>query len=204
MHCSRSIVGCVCALLLIAGAAWAESDQAAKLRSRDGLAAYTPPEAFLAGNFLANEEDPAFLFGKVGDFAGSRTCKTTWLIEDGERQRIAQRGPQADAPLEYTLYLEEDCPGRVAYYVFVDRSQGNSKQWLEWRRQFHKTKAEPHYGASKVALEAAAQAGYPVDAELRFLEVNGELLMKKPEDVLTGELNFKPVYDLKQQKALGR
>ena len=86
--------------------------------------------------------------------------------------------------------------------MFVDRSQANVAQWMQWRQQFHKNKAEPQYGAAKAGFEQAAQNGFPVDAELRFLEINGDLSLKKPEDVLVGELKFQPIYDLKQGKAI--
>ena len=75
---------------------------------------------------------------------------------------------------------------------------------MEWRKQFHKSKAEPQYGAVKAALEQAAQNGFPVDGELRFVEIQGELLVKRAEDLLTSELKFQPVYDLKQGKAVTR
>ena len=108
-------------VLAICGAAGAASDQAMKLRGENGLSEYTPPEAFLAGNFLADEIEPAFIFGKVRDFTKSLSCPATWLIEEGERKRIEARGQQS-GPIEYSLYLEADCPGKVTYYVFVDRS----------------------------------------------------------------------------------
>ena len=135
------------------------------------------------------------------DFAKSRSCATAWLIEEGEQKRVAAWDKQS-GPMEYTLYLEEDCPGKVAFYVFVDRSQADVAQWMQWRQQFHKNKAEPQYGAAKAGFEQAAQNGFPVDAELRFLEINGDLSLKKPEDVLVGELKFQPIYDLKQSKAI--
>jgi hypothetical protein len=184
----------------ICGAAGAGSEQAMKLRGQNGLSEFAPPEAFLAGNFLADETEPAFIFGKVRDFTKSLTCPATWLIEEGERKRIEARGQQS-GPVEYSIYLEADCPGQVTYYIFVDRSI-NSAQWLEWRRQFHKTKAEPHYGAVKAGLEQAAQNGFVVDGELRFVELNGDLLLKRPEDILTGDLKFQPIYDLKKNQAL--
>ncbi len=191
-------------LLAFFGVAWAASEQAMKLRGQHGLSAFTPPESFLGGNFVADEVEPGYIFGKVKDFVKSRSCPTNWLIEEGERKRIEARGAQS-GPFEYTLYLEEDCPGKVAYYVFVDRSQANAAQWMEWRKQFHgKSKTEPQYGAVKAALEQAAQNGFPVDGELRFVEIQGELLVKKAEDVLTSELKFQPVYDLKQGKAVTR
>ena len=137
------------------------------------------------------------------DFVKTRTCPTAWFIEEGEKKRIESRTDQT-VPLEYTLYLEEDCQGNVAYYIFVDRSQANSAQWLEWRKQFHKNKAEGQYNAAKTGFEKASQNGFSVDAELRFIEENGELRLKKPEEVLTEDLKFQPIYDLQQEKAIGR
>ncbi|MBI5580326.1 MAG: hypothetical protein HY895_14330 [Deltaproteobacteria bacterium] len=189
-------------VVAVCGAAWAASDQAMKLRGDNGLSEFAPPEAFLAGNFLADETEPAFIFGKVRDFTKSLACPATWLIEAGERRRIEARG-QSPGPVEYSLYLEADCPGKVIYYVFVDRSI-NSAQWLEWRRQFHKNKADPHYGVAKAGLEQAAQNGFVVDGELRFVALNGDLLLKRPEDILAGELKFQPIYDLKKNQALSK
>ena len=189
-------------VLAICGAAGAVSEQAMKLRSQNGLSEFAPPEAFLAGNFLADETEPAFIFGKVRDFTKSLSCPATWLIEEGERNRIEARGQSSD-PVEYSIYLETDCPGKVTYYIFVDRSI-NSAQWLEWRRQFHKTKADPHYKEAKASLDQAAQNGFAVDAELRFVALNGDLLLKRPEDILAGELKFQPIYDLKKNQALSK
>jgi hypothetical protein len=189
-------------VLAICGAAGAASEQAMKLRGQNGLSEFAPPEAFLAGNFLADETDPAFIFGKVRDFTKSLACPATWLIEEAERKRIEARGQSSD-PVEYSIYLEADCPGKVTYYVFVDRSF-NSAQWLEWRRQFHKTKADPHYKEAKTSLDQAAQKGFAVDAELRFVALNGDLLLKRPEDILAGELKFQPIYDLKKNQALSK
>ena len=198
----RSIVWSVSFLLVFCGAAAAAGEQAMKLRGQNGLSEFAPPEAFLIGNFLADETDPNFIFGKVRDFAKSLACPATWLIEEGERKRIETRGQQP-GPVEYSIYLEADCAGKVTYYIFVDRSL-NSSQWLEWRRQFHKTKAEPHYKEAKASLDQAAQNGFVVDGELRFVALNGDLLLKRPEDVLTGELKFQPIYDLKKNQALSK
>lgn len=195
------LLGAIMALA-VCGAAWAASDQAMKLRGENGLSQFAPPEAFLAGNFLADETEPGFIFGKVSDFTKSLACPTTWLIEEGERRRIEARG-QSSGPVEYSLYLEADCPGKVTYYVFVDRSI-NSAQWLEWRRQFHKNKADPHYGVAKAGLEQAAQNGFVVEGELRFVALNGELVLKRPEEILAGELKFQPIYDLKKNQALSK
>lgn len=181
----------------------AASDEAGKLRGQNALSEYAPSDAFLSGDFVADEDDPAYIFGKVKDFVKSRSCPTSWLIEEGEKKRIEAKG-QASGPVEYTLYLEEDCPGKVAYYVFVDRSQANAAQWMEWRKQFHKNKAEQQYGAAKAWLERAAQKGFSVDAELRFVEVGGELALKKPEEILMTDLKFQPIYDIKQDKEIAR
>ncbi len=188
-------------VLALIGGTWAASDQAVNLRAKNGLSEYAPPEVFLSGNFVADEDQPGYIFGKVKDFVRSRSCPTTWLIEEAERKRIEQRQPQS-GPVEYTLYLEEDCPGKIVYYVFVDWSHANSAQWMEWRWQFHRSKAKQQYGAAKVSLEQAAQNGFPVDGELRFVVIEGELLLKKPETVLIGELRFQPIYDLKAGKAM--
>ena len=147
MHRFRSIIWCFSILLAFCGAAGAASEQAMKLRSQNGLSEFSPPEAFLAGNFLADETDPAFIFGKVRDFTKSLACPATWLIEEGERKRIESRGQSSD-PVEYSIYLEADCAGKVIYYIFVDRSF-NPDQWMEWRRPFHRTKADPHYKDAK-------------------------------------------------------
>jgi len=195
-----SILGGIVFVLALCGAAGAASEQAMKLRSQNGLSEFVPPEAFLAGNFLADETDPAYIFGKVRDFVKSLACPTTWLIEEGERKRIEARGQQSGL-IEYSLYLEADCAGQVTYYIFVDRSF-NPSQWMEWRRPFHRTKAEPHYKEAKNSLDQAAQNGVTVDAELRFIALNGDLLLKRPEDVLTGELKFQPIYDLKKNQVL--
>jgi hypothetical protein len=199
----RSMILGVSLLLALAGVAWAASQQALQLRANYGLSEYTPPEAFLSGNFVADEVDPGVIFGKVKEFVESRPCPVTWLIEDGESKRIEARSQQAGA-VEYTLTLEEDCPGKLTHYVFVDRSQANATQWMEWRKQFHKSKTEPQYGMVKAALEQAANNGFPVDGELRFVEIAGELSLKKAEEVLIGELKFAPVYDLKQGRAVAR
>ena len=190
-------------VLAICGAAGAASEPAMKLRGENGLSEFAPPEAFLAGNFLADETEPAFIFGKVRDFVKSLACPATWLIEEGERKRIESRDQQS-GPIEYSIYLEADCPGKVTYYIFVDRSF-NSAQWLEWRRKFHgRSKTDLHYEAARASLEQAAQKGFVVDGELRFVALNGDLLLKRPEEILAGELKFQPIYDLKKNQALSK
>jgi len=182
---------------------WAASGGAMKLRAQNGLCDFKPPEPFLNGNFVADEIEPQFVFGKVKDFWKSRSCPTHWLIEESERDRLKNLEGQS-GPIEYTIYLEEDCPGKVVYYVFVDRSRCKSGQWMEWRKVFHKSKTDEEYGAVCASLEQAARNGFPVDAELRFIEVGGDLILKKPEDFLTGDLKVNPIYDLRQGKAAGK
>jgi hypothetical protein len=195
---------CLGVLILLAsfGSPWAASERAMKLRAQSDLSEYTPPAGFLNGNFVADEVEPAYIFGKVSDFVKSRSCPATWLIDNGERNRLQKQGQQS-GPFEYTLYLEEDCPNQVVDYVFIDRSQANSEQWVEWRKQFHKNKVGL-YNAAKADFEKAAQDGISVAGELRFVEVDGNLMVKKLEDYLTGDLKTKPIYDLKQGKAATR
>lgn len=183
------------------GQGWAASEQAITQRSANALEEYSPPESFLNGNFIADEVEPAFIFGKIKDFAKSRSCPASWLIEQSEKQRLQTRDAQS-SQFEYTLYFEEDCPEKITYYIFVDRSLANHAQWLEWRKQFHKSKAESQYATAKAGLDKAALDGFPVDAELRFVEAGGNLELRKPEDTLINVLRVKPVYDLKQGKAL--
>ena len=178
--------------------ALAASAKAAALRQANGLAVFTPPEKFLAGNFVADEMNPGVIFGAVKSFAASRKCPTTWLIESGDKNRPAGPGDQA----EYTLYLEEDCPDRVVYYVFIDQSGLTPQQWIEWREKFHKSKAGEQFDSAKSKLEQACTAGCGVGAELRFIQKNGELMAKSPEAVLRQDLKFAPIYDLNQGKKL--
>jgi hypothetical protein len=182
----------------------AASQKSLELRKADGLTQFTPPQAFLDGYFLADEMEPSFLFGSVKDFAASLKCPTAWLIEEGEKTRISK--PAApDSPPEYTLYLEADCPGGVIYYVFVDHSAMTPLQWIEWRKQFHKSKAEGEYGATKDRLDKAVVEGMKIGGELRFIMKNGELAPgKTPEQTLRQDLSFPPSYDLKQGVKLSK
>jgi len=190
-------------ILVACGVAWAASEQALKLRTDSGLSTFVPADNFLAANFVADEVEPGYVFGKVADFVKTRSCPTTWLMEEGERKRVEAKEPSS-GPIEYTLYLEEDCPGKVIHYVFVDRSRADSAQWIEWRKQFHKSKTDPQYGAVRTVLEEAVRNGFAVSAELRFVVIDGELELKRPEDVLINELKLQPLYDLKQGKPIVR
>jgi hypothetical protein len=183
--------------------AWAASPRATALRQANGLTAFTPPEKFLSGNFVADEMNPAFIFGTVKAFAASRKCPTTWLIEEGEKNRLAGPGSPGK-PGEYTIYLEEDCPDQVLYYIFIDQSSLTPQQWIEWREQFHKSKTEPEFAPAKSKLEQACKEGCGVGAELRFLQKDGELITKSPEEILRVDLKYAPIYDLNQQKRISR
>jgi len=181
----------------------AASVKATALRQANALTAFTPPEKFLAGNFVADEMNPGFIFGSVKAFAASRRCPTTWLIEAGDKNPPA--GPGSPNTLaEYTLYLEEDCPDRVVYYVFIDQSGLTPQQWIEWREKFHKSKAGEQFDSAKSKLEQACTAGCGVGAELRFIQTDGELMAKSPEEVLRHELKIVPIYDLNQQKKISQ
>ena len=197
------ILAAVCAIFAPLSPASAASESALKLRAQNGLCDFMPPDSFLNGNFVADEVEPQLVFGKVKDFWKSRSCPTNWLIEDRERDRLKNR-ENPPGPIEYTIYLEEDCPGKVVYYIFIDRSQFKSDQWMEWRKVFHKNKAEGLYGPAGAALEQAARSGFPVDAELRFIEIRGDLILKKNEDFLTGDLKVKPVYELERGKTVAK
>ncbi len=188
------VVGCV-------SGAWAASQKAMELRQANGLTAFNPPKKFLSGNFVADEMNPAFIFGPVQAFVASRKCPTSWLIETGEKNRLTRQG---GTPMEYTVYLEEDCPDQVVYYVFIDQSGLTPEQWIEWREKFHKSKAEPEYGSTKTKLDQACKAGCSVGAELRFIQKNGELVNRSPEAVLLGDLHYAPIYDLNLQKKISR
>lgn len=178
--------------------ALAASQKATALRQANGLTAFNPPEKFLAGNFVADEMNPAFIFGTVKAFTASRKCPTTWLIEAGEKNR-------PDKLMEYTLYLEEDCPDRVVYYVFVDQSGLTPQQWIEWRRKFHgQSKTDPEYSEAKSKLDTACTAGCGVSAELRFIQKDGDLMTKSPEEVVREDLKFAPIYDLNRGQKISK
>jgi hypothetical protein len=200
----KSLVSILLGFLLAAGpgsAAWAASARAMAMRQANGLTEFTPPQKFLAGNFVADEMNPTVIFGPVQAFVASRKCPTAWLIEAGDKNRLA--GPDGkDMPAEYTLYLEEDCPDNVVYYVFIDQSGLTPQQWLDWRQKFHKSKTGEEFDAAKSKLEQACTAGCGVGAELRFIQKNGELVTKSPEAVLLGDLHYAPIYDLNRQQKI--
>lgn len=177
----------------------AASGQARSLRQANRLVEAAPPEKFLVGNFVADEMNPAVVFGPVQAFAKSRPCPTAWLRE-------AQTGQGSQSHYgENTFYLEEDCPDKVIYYVFVDQSGLTPQQWYEWRQKFHKSKAQEQYGEAQSKLEQACRAGCGFSAELRYIAQNGELLTaKSPETILQQHLKVAPLYDLNLQQKISQ
>jgi hypothetical protein len=179
----------------------AESQKAKELRQTNGLTAFTPAGKFLESNFVAEEMTPNVIFGTVKSFAASRKCPTAWLIEADQKDRLPSKGGKDE---EFTVYLEEDCPNQVVYYVFIDQSNLTPKQWIEWREKFARSKAEPQYGDTKSKLDQACTEGCGVGAELRFIQKNGELQGKTPEAVLLQELKIAPIYDLNKRMKLSK
>ena len=66
------------------------------------------------------------------------------------------------------------------------------------------SKTEPEYCSTKSKLDTACTAGCGVGAELRFVQVNGDLLTKTPEAFLLQDLKFAPIYDLNKGKKLSK
>lgn len=182
--------------------AMAASEKAQALRKQNGLVLFAPSETFLQGGFIASEMEPALVYGPVADFAAGREFPTVWLIEQEEKDRVEKSAPSS--PVEYSLYLEEDRPDQTIYYVFLDQSAFTPQQWLEWRRKFHKRKADAEYGAVTAKLEKALQDGAPVRAELRFVVRDGEVVPIEPEKQADLRLKMKPLYDLNQGERLTR
>ncbi|MHB8066334.1 MAG: hypothetical protein ACYDIC_00385 [Desulfobaccales bacterium] len=189
-------------LLLLVGQAapaGAESRKAAALRQKQGLIVFTPPEKFLASNFVTSEMAPRFIFGTIKAFAASRQFPTTWLIEADEKNRYTS----GDQPgqREYFVYLEEDRPDKVVHYVFADQSGVPPLQWIDFRRFFYKRATEAQYAPVKAKLEQARQEGFGAAAELSFILEDGVVMQKKsPQEALRQELKFAPLYDLGRQR----
>ncbi len=192
----------------------AASQRAMSLRQINGLTVFTPPEKFMAGNFVADEINPAFIFGPVESFVSSRKGLTTWLIEEGTSHGTDKPGSLGH-PDEYALYLEEDCPDKVVYYVFIDQSGLTLQQRIDHRSrcqceyrcqcQCHSlTKTEPECDPTKSNLDQAFQDGCRVVAELRFIQKDGELLNQSLEQFLRKDLKVAPIYDLNQHKRVSQ
>jgi hypothetical protein len=183
----------------------APSAQAQALREAGDLVPFAPPRAVLSALFTADEDAPRGVYGPVSDYVKTRACPAAWLIEKGELARIERLAALKDIPpYEFSLTLEEDCPGAVTHAVFVTSPGSTPEAWLKWRRQFHGSKAAGHYGAALTSLKKAEAAGLAPTAELRFVSINGELVMTGLEDVLRAEGRLKPVFDLEQGVRTGR
>ncbi|OGR37950.1 MAG: hypothetical protein A2051_02290 [Desulfovibrionales bacterium GWA2_65_9] len=196
---------CALALPALAESKQAPSKQARELRAAGDLVPYAPPQAVLKALFSADEDAPRGVYGPVSAYVKTRACPTTWLIEKGERTRIEELAARKGIPpYEFSLTLEEDCPGKVTHAVFVTSPGSTPEAWLKWRSQFHGRKAARHYGAALENLKKAEAAGLAPTAELRFLAVNGELLMQNLEDVLRAEGRLAPVFDLEKGARTGK
>jgi hypothetical protein len=184
----------------------AVSQRATALRQTNGLTVYTPPEKFLASNFVADEVTPAFIFGPVKSFVASRKCPTTWLVEEGAKNTLDKLSSLGQ-PAEHTLYLEEDFPDKVVYYVFIDQSDLTPQQRVDSGCQggcHHQRKTEPEYDPTKSRLAKACQDGCGIGSELRFIQKDGELLNQSLEEFLCQDLKFAPIYDLNQHKKISK
>lgn len=179
--------------------------QAQELRQIGDLISCQPQPEVLSAYFTADENAPKAVYGPVSAYAKSRACKTGWLIEKGELSRMERLKALKDIPpFEFSLTLEEDCPGKVSHAVFVTAPGSTPEAWFNWRRQFHGGKATDYYGATQDNLKKAGQAGLAPTAELRFLSVNGELVCKNLEEILKGEGRLTPVFDLVKGERVGK
>lgn len=179
----------------------APSAQAQELRQVGDLTPYAPPRAVLDAYFTADETAPGHVWGPVSAYAKSRACPAAWLIEKGELARVERLSALKDAPpFEFSVTLEEDCPGRVTHAVFVTAPGSTAEAWFKWRRQFHGSKAAEYFAAAEAGLKRAEAARLLPTAELRFVSVNGELVMDSLEQVLLREGRLKPVFNLQSGK----
>jgi hypothetical protein len=204
-----SLLPILLGLLLLVGnssTVLAASQRARALRETNGLNVFTPPEKFLASNFVTDEMTPAFIFGPVKSFFFSRKYPATWLIEEDAKNTQDNPGSRGQ-PAKHALYLEEDCPDKVVYYVFIEQSGLPPKQRIDhWcQRQCHsQSKTEPEYASTQSKLEQACQDGCGVGVELRFIQKDGELLNQSLEQFLLQDLKFAPIYDLNQRKKVSQ
>jgi len=175
------------------------SQKAQELRQEGDLVPYQPSPAVLNALFTADEDAPRGVYGPISAYVRTRACPTAWLIEKGELERVRELSSRKVlVPYEFSLTLEEDCPGKVSHAVFVTAPGSTPEAWLKWRSQFHGRKAAGHYSAALAGLKKAEAAGLVLTGELRFLSVNGELLNRNLEDVLREEGRLAPVFNLEK------
>ena len=183
----------VASLLIAAQVVSAESWRS--FRQENGLQAYSPPEWFLNGYFIAREKNPGYVFGPVHDFVGTLGGTTAWLIEDLELDRL-KTGSSKLKNIEFSLFLEAVSPDRTEYWVFVVLPYDSAQAWYDARRAYHGGKAKTYYGKTQRELERALSQGLTVKAELRFWIENGATSLLTPEEVIINRYKFQPVFDL--------
>ncbi len=179
------------------------TERALSYRKANGLVEYSVPREFLSGFFVANETEPRYVFGPVSRLVKACSGRKTWLIEEGELRRVEDAEKEADPrPLEFTVYLESDSPGKTVYYVFVAQRNPDSDNWMKWRWLFHKSKAEAEYRQTRDRLDHAVDEGVRLSGELRFLVVDGRLDTENPESAILRDLKLTPFYDLEKGRRL--
>ena len=192
---------CCCFAILIMLASVLITTQLSKaessptFREENGLQTYNPPEWFLKGYFIAREKNPGYLFGPVQNFVGTLGGKTTWLIEDVELERL-QSASANGKKVEYSLFLEVAGPDKTTYWGFVALPYESAQAWYDARRAYHGRKAQQYYGETQGELERALSQGFNVSAELRFWIKDGKASLQSPEDVITKNYKYQPVFDL--------
>ena len=181
------------------------SAQAAALRQTGDLVPYAPPKDVLQAYFTASENAPKDVYGPIALYAKTRACPAAWLIEKGELARVERlKGLKDIPPFEFSVTLEEDCPGKVTHAVFVTSPGSTPEAWLKWRSQFHGGKTQGYYGAALAGLRRAETSGLAPTAGLRFLSVNGELVTTDLEQALQREGRLAPVFDLEKAEGTGK
>ena len=171
------------------------AESAWTFRQQNGLLAYTPPNWFLEGYFIAREKKPGYVFGPVQDFVETLRATTTWLIEDLEMNRLERASADGKKP-EYSLYLEAVSSDNTEYWVFVVLPHESAQAWFDARRAYHGRKAVGYYGETQSEIERALSQGLKIKAELRFLIEQGDTSLQVPEDVIMSRYNFQPIFDL--------
>jgi hypothetical protein len=183
------------AVLLMEPPAAVAAESAQSFRQQNGLLAYTPPDWFLEGYFIAREKKPTYVFGPVKDFVRTIGGASAWLIEDLELKRLEQSSADGKKP-EYSVFLESVLPDRTEYWVFVVLPHKNAQAWFDARRAFHGRKANAYYGETQRNLERALSQGLEIKAELRFWIERGETSLQAPEEVIMSRYKCRPVFDL--------
>ncbi|MGC2692847.1 MAG: hypothetical protein WA228_09125 [Desulfobaccales bacterium] len=101
--------------------------------------------------------------------------------------RIARSGRREYDPSAFSI-LGVSASGMQRHYNLGSERQGHSPAASQWADH----------------LQPACTAGCGVGAELRFIQKDGELVAKSPEEVLRGDLKFAPIYDLNRQEKISK